>query len=174
MKTSFAVSTTPTSGTTVAPTSVQTIGICRKDMAHVGGVYVSSVTYSGTLRRSTNIADLTRTNSDGISFDKIPGSDGVLDTENNPLYTITIKFNSAGVHSLSNIMVNRDSNVDKFLVEFYVPSNPDDIYTSESNIPLSYSSTLTDTQEPIVKFTTNVPSPLSGIHISILSTNDNQ
>ena len=143
-------------------------------MARVGGVLVSSVTFNGELLVGTDIADLTSPSSNGVSFEQIPDTTGVLDNNNNPLYTITIKFNPAGVDSLSNIMVNPKSNVDKFLVEFYVPSKPDDLYTSGSNIPLSYQSTLTDAQEPIVKFSADVPSPLSGVRISILSTNNNQ
>lgn len=143
-------------------------------MARVGGVLVSSVTFNGELLAGTDIADLTSPSSNGVSFEQIPDTTGVLDNNNNPLYTITIKFNPAGVDSLSNIMVNPKSNVDKFLVEFYVPSKPDDLYTSASNIPLSYQSTLTDAQEPIVKFSADVPSPLSGVRISILSTNNNQ
>lgn len=165
----------PTSGTTVVPTSVQTTSICRKDMARVGGVYVSSVTYNGNILPGTDIADLTRPNSAGISFEEIPGTTGVVDNQNNPVYDITIKFNPAGVDSLSNVMVNSNSNVDKFLVEFYVPAKPNELFTSDdSNIPVSYASTLTDAQEPIVKFPTNMPSPLSGVHISILSTKDNR
>lgn len=143
-------------------------------MARVGGVLVSSVTFNGELLAGTDVADLTNPNSNGVSFEQTPDTTGVLDTNDKPIYSITIKFNPAGVDSLSNIMVNPKSNVDKFLVEFYVPSKPNDLYTSESNIPLSYQSTLTDAQEPIVKFSADVPSPLSGVHISILSTNNNQ
>ena len=57
-----------TSGTTTLPTSVQTTTNCQKDMAQVGTVYVSSVTYSVQPVQGTNNADLTNTTGNGVSF----------------------------------------------------------------------------------------------------------
>ena len=169
-----AIPTTPASSTTVLLTSVQTTTICQKHMARVGHVYVSFVKYSVQPFPQTNDVDLTSDTGNGISFPSVPNKTGVLDENKKPLYQITFTFNPAGVHSLSSIIVNQQSNVNKFVVEFFVPSKPKQPFTSASNIPLSYNSTIINSQACIAHFPAQVPSPLSGIRISVLSTRDNQ
>ena len=162
-----------TSGTTTTPTSVQTTTKCLREMAEVGTVYVSSVTYSVQPVKGTNNADLTDATSNGVTFQSVPSTNGLFDTNNQPLYTIDLKFNPAGVNSLSSVVANPGSNVDKFSVEFYGLFNPNQLITSPSGpatVPVSYSSTYTNTQASILTFPGNAPSDLSGIRISILST----
>jgi len=72
--------TTPTSGTTTLPTSVQTTTSCQKEMAQVGTIYVSSVAYSVQPVKGTNNADLTSATSNGITFQSVPSTNGLLDT----------------------------------------------------------------------------------------------
>ena len=75
-----AISTTPTSGTTTGPTSVETTTICQKDMAQVGGVFVSSVTYSVQPVVGTTDADLTKLSGNGINFPLVPGTNSDMQT----------------------------------------------------------------------------------------------
>jgi len=173
-----ALLTTPPSGTTIAPTSVQTTTICLKDMAQVDGAYVSSLIYTIQPVQGTNDDDLTNPISNGITFPNVQGTSGVLDENNQPLYTIKMIFNLEGVNSLSSIILNKDTNVNSFSVEFFTPSNPNQPYVSPSsqinNLPLSVSSIFKDNQASIVDFPSDVPSPLSAIRINILSTKDQQ
>jgi len=166
-----------TSGTTVLPTSVETTTICQKDMARVGGVYVSSVVYSVEPLPETNNADLTSTTGGGVSFPSVPDTTGLFDANNRPLYNIIITFNPAGVDSFSTLIVNPGTNVDKFAIQFYVPSYPNQPFTFApefADIPLSYNSTIVNSRPSIMYFPPQVPSPISGIRISILSTTDNK
>ena len=166
-----------TSGTTTLPTSVQTVTTCQKEMAQVGTIYVPSVKYSVQPVEGTNNADLTNPNSNGVSFQSVPNTNGLFDANDKPLYTIRLTFNPSGVNSLSSIVANIDSNVDKFSVEFYGLSNPNQLITSptsQGDIPVSYESTYSNSQASITTFPNNAPSDLSGILITILSTTDNQ
>jgi hypothetical protein len=171
-------SPTPTpSGTTTLPTSVQTTTGCQKQMAEVGGVYVSSVTYSLPLLPGVNEADLTSNTGHGVTFQSPPDTTGLFDDNNQPIYNIILTFNPSGVNSLSSIIVNGNSNVDKFSVEFFNLSNPNQLITYSSDLgslPVSYNSTFINSQALLVNFPQNVPSELSGILINILSTTDNQ
>jgi hypothetical protein len=172
-----ATTPTTTSGTTTLPTSVQTTSGCQKQMAQLGTVYVSSVTYSVQPVKGTNNADLTNPTSNGVTFQSVPSTNGLLDTNGQPLYTIDLTFNPAGVNSLSSVLANVGSNVNEFSVEFYGLSNRNQLITSPSGsgtVPVSYSSTYTNSQASIVTFPNNAPSDLSGIRIIILSTTDNE
>ncbi len=173
-----ASSPTPTtSGTTTIPTSVQTTTNCQKDMAQVNSVYVSSVTYSVQPLQGTNDADLTNTTSNGVTFPQPSGTIGLFDQYNQPIYNIIFTFNPAGVNSLSSIILNEESNVEQFSVEFYGLSNPNQLITYPNevgNVPISYNSTIIDSQPSIVNFPADAPSDLSGILITILSTINNQ
>lgn len=168
----------PTSGTTVVPTSVATTTVCQKDMATVGGQYVSSVTYSVQPVTGTNNDDLTSTTGNGIAFPTVSGAtDGVLDNTNKPIYQITITFNQPGVDSLGSITSNPNSNVDKFAVQFFVPSNPNQpvpVTPELADQPLSVVSTTSASGPSIANLPSQLPSPISGIRIVILSTNDDQ
>jgi len=179
----FITTTTPStpmttiSGTTTLPTSVQTTTSCQKEMAQVGSVYVSSVTYSIQPVKGTNNADLTNANSNGVTFQSVPNINGLFDTNGQPLYTIDLTFNPAGVNSFSSIIANAGSNVDKFSVQFYGLTNPNQLitYPSGSGVgPISYTSTYTNSQASLTTFPDNAPSDLSGIRISILSTTNNE
>jgi hypothetical protein len=170
------ISTPTTSGTTTFPTSVQTATNCQKDMAQVGGVYVSSVTYSVQPVQGTNNVDLTNPTGNGIDFPQPVGTTGLFDENNQPIYTIILTFNPSGVHSLSSIIANNDSNVEQFSVEFYGLSNPSELITyptDAGDIPVSYNSTFTNSQASLTNFPEETPSNLSGILITILSTTDN-
>ncbi len=168
---------TTTSGTTTLPTSVQTATTCQKDMAQVGGVYVSSVTYSVQPVQGTNDVDLTNTSGNGVSFPQPVGTTGLFDDQTNqPIYSIVFTFNPSGVNSLSSIIANNDSNVQKFSVEFYGLSNPSELITyptDASDIPVSYNSTFINSQASLTNFPEDTPSNLSGIRITILSTTGN-
>ncbi len=169
--------TTTTSGTTTLPTSVQTATTCQKDMAQVGGVYVSSVTYSVQPVQGTNNVDLTNTTGNGVNFPQPVGSTGLFDDQTNqPIYTIVFTFNPSGVNSLSSIIANANSNVQKFSVEFFSLSNPNALITyptDAGDIPVSYNSTFTNSQASLTNFPEDTPSNLSGILITILSTTGN-
>jgi len=169
--------TTTTSGTTTLPTSVQTATTCQKDMAQVGGVYVSSVTYSVQPVPGTNNVDLTNPNGNGIDFPQPVGTTGLFDDQTNqPIYSIVFTFNPSGVNSLSSIIANDNSNVQKFSVEFFSLSNPNELITYPTDagaIPVSYNSTFTNSQASLTNFPEDTPSNLSGIVITILSTTDN-
>jgi hypothetical protein len=146
-------------------------------MAQVGTVYVSSITYSVQPVQGTNNADLTNPTSNGVTFQSVPDINGLFDTNGQPLYTIDLIFNPAGVNSLSSIFANAGSNVNGFSVEFYGLSHPNQLITSLSvsgTVPVSYSSTYANSQASIATFPNNAPSDLSGIRISILSTTDNE
>ncbi len=166
-----------TSGTSTLPTSVQTATSCQKDMAQVGGVYVSSVTYSVQPVQGTNNIDLTNTTGNGVSFPQPVGTTGLFDDQTNqPIYSIVFTFNPSGVNSLSSIIANDNSNVQKFSVEFYGLSNPSELITYPTDagaIPVSYNSTFTNSQASLTNFPEDTPSNLSGILITILSTTDN-
>lgn len=167
----------PTSGTTIVPTSVSTTTVCQKDMAVVGGQYVSSVTYSVSPVDGTNNDDLTSTTGNGITFTPVSGVTGLFDENNQPLYQITITFNPAGVDSLGSITVNPTSNVDKFAVQFFTPSNPDrpvPIAPELADKPLEVISTIINSRPSIVDLPSQLPSPISGIRILILSTINNE
>ena len=146
-------------------------------MAAVGGVYVSSLVYSVQPVPGTNDVDLTSTTGSGVTFPSVPGTTGVFDQSNRPLYNVTLTFNPAGVDSLAIITLSLGTNVDKFAVRFYVPSYPDQPFTFApefADIPLYYNSTIQNSQASITRFPQQVPSPISGIRISVLSTTDNQ
>ena len=146
-------------------------------MALVGGVYVSSLVYSVQPVLGTNNVDLTSTNGNGVTFPSVSGTTGLFDQNNRPLYNVTLTFNPAGVDSLGSIIVSPGTNVDKFAVRFYVPSYPDQPFTFAPeffDIPLYYNSTIQNSRPSITRFPVQVPSPLSGIRISVLSTTDNQ
>jgi hypothetical protein len=168
----------PTSGTTIIPTSVETTPVCQRDMALVGGVYVSAVTYSVQPINGTNNNDLTsNTTTNGISFPTIPGSTGLFDQNNRPIYNVTITFSPLGADSLSILRINSNSNVNKFAIRFFVPSYPNQPFTFApqfADIPLYYNSTILNSQTSINYFPPQVPTPISAIRISILSTIDNQ
>jgi hypothetical protein len=86
-----------------------------------------------------------------------------------------LTFNPAGVNSLSSVIANADSNVDKFSVEFFGLSNPNELITYSTDlpdIPVSYNSTFANSQALLTIFPSNTPSDLSGIRITILSTTD--
>ncbi len=174
----IASNTTPTtSGTTTLPTSVQTATNCQKDMAQVGGVYVSSVAYSVQPVPGTNNVDLTNPTGNGIDFPQPVGTTGLFDDQTNqPIYSIVFTFNPSGVNSLSSIIANNDSNVQQFNVEFFSLSNPNALITYPTDagaIPVSYNSTFTNSQASLTDFPEDTPSNLSGILITILSTTDN-
>jgi len=162
-----------TSGTTVLPTTVQTTTICKKDMAVVGGPYVSSVVYTVSPVSGTSV-DLTSNTGNGITFPSVPNTTGLFDQNNRPVYNITITFNPAGADSLGSVMVNPGSNVNKFSIQFFVPSYPNQPFTFAPEFPsnpLYYNSTISNNSLPsISSFPPQVPSPLSGILISVLST----
>jgi hypothetical protein len=146
-------------------------------MAQVGGVYVSSVTYSVQPVSGTNNADLTNPNSNGVTFQSVPNANGLFGTNSQPVYTIDLIFNPAGVNSLSSVIANVGTNVDKFSVEFFLLSNPTQLVpysTQPGALPVSYTSTYTNSQASLVNFPDNAPSDLAGIRINILSTKDNQ
>ncbi len=167
-----------TSGTTTLPTDIDSTTICQKLMGQVGTAYVPSVQYSVQPLPGTNDADLTSPTGSGITFPSQPNQRGVVDANNQPIYTITVRFSDYGVNSLGNVMFIGDSNVDKFSVEFYDYSNINQLitYTSPSGttLPVSYTSTLTESQLPMVDVPGDAPTELSGIRITILSTKDNQ
>lgn len=145
-------------------------------MAVVGGQYVSSVNYpSAQPVPQTNNDDLTSPTGNGITFATVPGTTGLVDDKNEPLYQVTIQFNEPGVDSLGSITVNPASNVDKFAVQFFVASNPNQPVTTAPELggqPLSFSSTVIGSRASIVDLPSQVPSPLSAIRIVVLSTND--
>jgi hypothetical protein len=146
-------------------------------MAQVGSVYLSSVSYSVPLLQGINQADLTSPTGNGVTFQSAPGTTGLFDQNNQPIYNITLTFNPAGVNALSSIIVNEDSNVDAFSVEFFGLSNPTELITYPNklgSIPVSYNSTFINSQASLVNLPQDTPSELSGILISILSTTDNK
>lgn len=166
-----------TSGTTVVPTSVATTSGCQKDMAIVGGPYVSSVTYPATKPVQNTInTDLTTDTGNGITFPQVPVIPGLRDSDNKPLYIISINFKSPGVSSLGSVAVKPkpDSNVETFAVEFYAPSSPNQPFTLEPNAaPLSFPSKPNGTTPFNDVFPDRyVPSPLIGIRFIVLSTTD--
>lgn len=167
----------PTSGTTIVPTSVTTTTVCQKDMAVVGGQYVSSVTYSVQPVDGTNNDDLTSTSGNGISFTPVSGATGLFDSNNQPLYQITITFNRAGVDSLGSITVNPTSNVNRFAVQFFTQANPNQPVTLAPELadkPVELTSTIINSRPSIVDFPSQLPSPISAIRILILSTVNNE
>jgi hypothetical protein len=146
-------------------------------MAQVGTVYVSSVIYSVQPVQATNNADLTNPNSNGVTLKSVPNTIGLFDSNNQPIYTIDLNFNPAGVNSLSSVVANTGSNVNEFSVEFYGLSNPNQLIPNPNvpdNVPLSYESTYANSQASITTFPSIGPSDLNGIRITILSTTDNQ
>ena len=165
-----------TSGTTTLPTSVQTATNCQKNMAQVGSVYVSSVTYSVTPVQGINTADLTSSTSTGIDFPQPLGTTGLFYPNSQPIYSIILTFNPSGVNSLSSVTANNDSNVETFSVEFFSLSNPNEVITYPTDvgdIPVSYESTFTNSQASLANFPADTPSDLSAIRITILNTTDN-
>ena len=167
----------PASGTTTAPTSVTTTTVCQKAMAVVGGQYVSSVAYSVQPVDGTNNDDLTSTTGNGITFTPVSGTTGLFDANNQPLYQITITFNRAGVDSLGSITANPTSNVNRFAVQFFTQANPDQPVTLAPELadkPVELTSTIINSRPSIVDFPSQLPSPISGIRILILSTSDNE
>ena len=145
-------------------------------MAVVGGPYVSSVAYTVSPSSGNNV-DLTSTTGNGITFPSVPNTTGLFDQNNQPVYNVTITFNPAGADSLGSVIVNPGTNVNKFSIRFFVPSYPNQPFTFAPDFasnPLYYNSTIINSQPSIVSFPPQVPSPLSGILISVLSTTDNQ
>ena len=173
--TSSPQTTSPSSGTTTFPTSVQTTTLCHKQMADVNSAFISSVTYLTSPVSQTNNSDLTNPNTNGISFPSTSTTTGLFDNNNQPLYQININFHPEGVNSISNMILgNPESNVNQYNVQFFAASNPNQLVLIAPNTPLSYNSTLDNNQPSISEFPPNVPSPLSGIRINILSTDNNQ
>ncbi|CAM4880153.1 unnamed protein product [Rotaria socialis] len=162
-----------TSGTTIIPTSVHTSTMCRMSMAQPEGVYVSYVNHSGTLLPESGSLDYT-TSGTGFSFQNQPNTIGLFDNDHRPLYYIDIVFNPAGADSLSSIMVNNESNVNGFRVEFFVQPGKNQLFTIAPYVSLSYNSTMSNAGPSISNFLDDVPSPLTGVRISILSTRDDQ
>ena len=145
-------------------------------MAAIGGQYVSGVTYSVPPVTGTDSNDLTSTTGNGVTFTSAPGTSGLF-TDNKPLYTVTLTFNPAGVYSLGSIALSPGSNVDEFSVEFFVASNPSEPVTAAPELadkPLSVTSKILNSRPSIVNLPSQVPSPLSGIRITVLKTTDNQ
>jgi len=182
--TTTTVTTTPsstptptTSGTTTIPTSATTTTTCQKQMAQVGTIYVSTVTYSVQPLQGTNNVDLTSsTTTNGVTFPQPSGTTGLRDQNNQPLYTITLTFNPAGVISFTSISIDKNSNVNSFSVEFYGLSNPNQLIRNPSgsgNSPVSYTSTVVNDQPVINNFPSDAPTDLIGVRITILSTTDN-
>lgn len=174
---SASISTTPVapiSGTTTMPTSVQTTSICQKEMAQIGTVYVSSVDYSIQPVTGTDNMDLTKPNGNGINFPSVPNTVGLVDENNKPLYQITLTFNPAGVQSLSSIVVNSDTNVNGFSVEFFDATNPTQPFSITPDQPVVSNSFVIQNLASIVDFPSQLPSVLSAIRISIISTSDNE
>jgi hypothetical protein len=64
--------------------------------------------------------------------------------------------------------------VNGFRVEFFAPPNQNELFTIAPNTPLAYNSTIINSQPSIVDFPTEVPSPLTGIRVTVVSTTDNQ
>jgi hypothetical protein len=146
-------------------------------MAVIGGQYVSAVTYSVEPVSGTNNNDLTSTTGSGVTFPSVPGTTGLFGDDKKPLFSITVTFNPAGVDSLGSIAINPASNVDKFSVEFFVASNPSKpvpVAPELADTPLSVTSTIKDSRPSIAELPSQVPSPLSGIRITVLSTTDNK
>ena len=151
--------------------------MCQRDMALVGGPFVSSVTYSVQPVSGTNNVDLTSPTGNGVTFPLVPSTTGLFDDNNRPLYNITLTFSPAGAQSLARLVVSEGTNVDKFAIRFFVPSYPNQPFTfgpEFADIPLYYNSTLINSVPSIIYFPPQVPSPMSGIRISVLSTKDNQ
>jgi hypothetical protein len=170
---------TPKSGTTVVPTSSQTTTACQKDMAVVGGIYVASVDYSVAPVRGTNSNDLTSTTGNGITFPKVNGFTGVVDSNGNAMYVITITFVEPGVDSLGSIIVNKNinSNVDQIAVQFFVSSNPNQPISVDPEAPykpLTIYSTIGDQGASITNLPAQLPSPISGVRVLVISTSDKQ
>ncbi len=169
--------TPPISGTTTRLADVTTTTGCQKQMANVNSQYVSSVVYSVQPVNGTNTADLTNTNSNGITFPPVPDITGLFDNNNEPLYQITMIFNPAGVDSLGTITINPNSNVEKFSVEFFVPGDLNQpVIDASTNQPLEFNSTMINSESPptISNLPPQIPSPLGGIRINILKTTDNE
>jgi hypothetical protein len=146
-------------------------------MAQIGGIFVASDTYSVEPVSGTNKPDLTTPTSNGITFPAVPGTNGIFDQNNNPVYNITLIFNPSGANSISSIVVNPDSNVNEFGVEFFVSSIPNQSSTTtpqSSTVATFFTSTMVNSQPSLVNFPSDLLSPLSGIRITILSTTNNQ
>ena len=162
------------SGTTVGPTSVQTTPICQRNMAIVGGPFVQSVSYSSLPTSGTDV-DLTSATGNGVSFSPVNGFTGVLDNNNQPLYTITLTFNPAGADSLASLILYSTSNVKTFSVEFFTRSSPNQPFTlTPGGLPLTLTSSPSSSGPSILYFPPQVPSPISAIQINILSTTGTQ
>jgi hypothetical protein len=142
-------------------------------MAQSEGVYVSNVSPSVTLLPKSGSLDYT-TSGNGFSFQNAPDTTGLFDNDRRPLYYIDIVFNPAGADSLSSIMVNNESNVNEFRVEFFVQPGKNQLFTIAPYVSLSYNSTMSNAGPSIADFLDDVPSPLTGVRISILSTRDDQ
>lgn len=143
-------------------------------MAKVGGPYVSLVSYTVNPVSGTSKTDLTSEEGNGVTFPLIPNTVGVLDENKNSLYQITITFNREGVDSLSSIVINKESNVNEFSVEFFNTPDTSKPFTISPNTPLVYKSTLNNNEISITNFRQDVPSPLFAVRINILSTAGNQ
>lgn len=170
-------SVSPTSGTTTIPTSVTATTACQKDMAFVGGQYVSSVDFSVEPEQETDTSLLTSVSGDGIDFPTSPEFDGVLDENHEPQYQVTLRFNQPGVDSLGSITVNALSNVDQIAVRFYAASQPNMLVRTgndEANEVLTVVSNIEQQPPSVNNLPSNLPSPIIGIRVLVLSTKDNQ
>lgn len=168
----------PSSGTTVTPTSVATTTVCQKDMAIVGGQYVSSVVYSVAPVEGTNNNDLTNPSSNGVTFPEVENFNGVLDSNNNSVYEITITLKESGVDSVGSITLNPSSetNVNEFAVQFFASSNPNQLVAvsaEKPNQPVTLFSKNINSHPTIDNIPSQMPSPLSAIRLLVRSTNDN-
>jgi hypothetical protein len=145
-------------------------------MAVIGGQYVSSVVYSGKTAPGTKDADLTNQSSAGITFEKVPGSTGVLDNNGKPLYDVIIKFTAPGVDSVGSVSLKSNSNVDKVVVQLFTVSNPDEPVTVATNLAdktLSLNSKIINSQVTVADIPSQFPA-IGAIRIAVLSTKDNE
>jgi hypothetical protein len=142
-------------------------------MAEVGGAYVQSVTYSVSPVAGTKDSDLTDKNGNGVTLEQVPNTEGVLNERNEPIYTITVRFNEPGVDSVGSIALDDKTNVDKFAIQF-IESGSNEPVTVAPNQPLYINSIIQNSVATISDFPSQVPAPLSAIRIVVLSTKDNK
>lgn len=143
-------------------------------MAVVNSLYVSSVIFSVRPESMRADVDLTNPNSAGVTFPSSPDTTtGLFDQNNIPIYSIIFTFPSPGVHSLGSIIVNQDTNVDKFAVQLFAPSSPNQPLNFASQITeTDYTSTKQNLKASILSFPRQSSLPITAIRISVLSTND--
>lgn len=164
-----------TSGTTTLPTSAQTATVCQKVMAQVGGVYVSSVTYSVQPLQPNDDTQLTSNSptATGVSFPTSSlATEGVLNDKNEPVYTVTVTFTTPQTAtSFASIVSGPQSNVNSFSVNYFASSNPNQPIQDVNGTPIVSTSTLVNSQASVVNIPPGLSTvTLSAIRINILST----